>query len=243
MYVLGIEAATPVAAAGIINREKILSERLVNNRRTHSINLLPMIKAVLEDAGLESSDLGGIAVSSGPGSFTGLRIGLATAKTLAQVWELPIVGVSTLDTLAYAFWGHDNLVCPILNARKNEVYTAVYRFSNIHRECLAGPLAISIQELIEILDKYGSRVTFVGDGVPVYQEELIKYFGKRAVFAPPALSFPRGAVTAQLGMEKFKQGLGVKPLDLLPEYLRLSEAEVVWLRKQEALKTENEAGI
>jgi len=244
VLVLGIEAATPVASVGIVDGEKVLAERLINNGRTHSINLLPMIKALLEDAGVESGSLDGISVSSGPGSFTGLRIGLATAKTLAQVWEIPVVGVSTLDVLAHGLHGNVAVICPILNAKKNEVYTAVYRINQyLLPECSVGPLAVSIENLADILQMdngYSGLVMFLGDGVPVYQEKILTYLGGRAIFAPPALSFPRGAVVAQLGLDLLNKGLGVNPLELLPEYIRLSEAELIWLRKQEANKTKNE---
>jgi tRNA threonylcarbamoyladenosine biosynthesis protein TsaB len=238
--VLGIEAATPVATVGIVDGEKVLSERLLNNGRTHSVNLLPMIKGVLEDAGVVPASLEGIAVSSGPGSFTGLRIGLSTAKTLAQVWKIPVVGVSTLDVLANGLSGNNALLCPILNARKNEVYTAVYSNTDfLSLECLVGPLAVSIEELVSILQKSNfdsGFVMFLGDGVPVYKEKILSYLGERAIFAPAPLSFPRGAVAAQLGWKLLQQGLGLHPFELLPEYIRLSEAELVWLRKQEANK-------
>lgn len=244
MLVLGIEAATPVATVGLVDGEKVLAERLINNGRTHSINLLPMIKALLEDAGVEPGSLDGIAVSSGPGSFTGLRIGLATAKTLAQVWEIPVVGVSTLDVLAHGLHANAAVICPILNARKNEVYTAVYRINqDLLPECLLGPLAVSIENLVDILQMdngYSGLVMFLGDGVPVYQEKILTYLGSRAIFAPPALSFPRGAVAAQIGLKLLKKGLAVNPLELLPEYIRLSEAELIWLQKEEANKTKNE---
>ncbi|MGB9825310.1 MAG: tRNA (adenosine(37)-N6)-threonylcarbamoyltransferase complex dimerization subunit type 1 TsaB, partial [Desulfofundulus sp.] len=153
MLVLGIEAATPVAAVAVVDGERLLAERMVNNRRTHSVNLLPMIKAVLEDAGVGREDLGGIAVSSGPGSFTGLRIGMATAKTLAQVWGLPVVGVGTLDALAHPLTGQGGLICPILNARKDEVYAAVYRTVDGELERLEGPVAVRPGELAGRLER------------------------------------------------------------------------------------------
>ncbi|MHB8919341.1 MAG: tRNA (adenosine(37)-N6)-threonylcarbamoyltransferase complex dimerization subunit type 1 TsaB, partial [Desulfocucumaceae bacterium] len=105
MYVLGIESATPVAGVAVVHRGRVLADRMINNRKTHSGHLLPMIKAVIDEAGIRPADIGGIAVSSGPGSFTGLRIGMTTAKTLAQVWKVPVVGVSTLDALAHPLTG------------------------------------------------------------------------------------------------------------------------------------------
>ncbi|RYD03251.1 hypothetical protein N752_20685 [Desulforamulus aquiferis] len=144
MYILGIEAATPVASVAVVGGGgMILSERLVNNRRTHSINLLPMIKAVIEEAGIKKEQINGVAVSSGPGSFTGLRIGLTTAKTLALTWGVPVVGVSTLEALALPVVSSGQLICPILNARKNEVYTSIFRGAILGRpHNIEGPLAL-----------------------------------------------------------------------------------------------------
>lgn len=233
MYVLGIESATAVAAVAVAGANGILAERMVCNRRTHSVNLLPMIKATLADAGLNPADLGGIAVSSGPGSFTGLRIGMSTAKTLAQVWNLKIAGVPTLEVLAFPLGGHGNLVCPILNARKNEVYLAVYDCSGALPSCLAGPAAVPVEELAGFLSSFRPPFTFLGDGVPVYKEALINGFGEESFFACQAVNFPRGAAVAELGRRRLQDGHGVDPLLLLPEYIRLSGAEAAWLGRQE----------
>lgn len=233
MYVLGIESATPVAGVAVVDGKKVLAERMVNNQRTHSVNLLPMIKEVIAEAGLTPGDIMGVAVSIGPGSFTGLRIGMSTAKTLAQVWEVPIVGVCTLDALAYPLTGLKNLICPILNARKNEVYTAVYDGSKDNLSVIYGPAALAPEALADWLREYGREVTFLGDGVPVYGELLKKIIGQ-AVFAPGAANLPRGAAVAELGAVELKKGRGVDPLVLVPNYIRLSEAETKWLQKQRA---------
>jgi tRNA threonylcarbamoyladenosine biosynthesis protein TsaB len=238
VYVLGIEAATALAAVAVAGADGILAERMVHNRRTHSVNLLPMIKAVLADAELSPGSLDGIAVSSGPGSFTGLRIGMSTAKTLAQVWNLQIAGVPTLEALAFPLAGHGNRVCPILNARKNEVYTAVYDCSGVLPACLAGPVAVRVEKLAVFLSDFRPPFTFLGDGVSFYKQVLIDAFGGEAFFAPSAAVFPRGAAVAELGMRRLADGSGVDPLLLLPEYVRLSEAEVVWLKKVKG-KNEN----
>ncbi|OPX84523.1 MAG: tRNA threonylcarbamoyladenosine biosynthesis protein TsaB [Pelotomaculum sp. PtaB.Bin104] len=234
MYVLGIESATPVAAAAVAGLDGILAERMVMNKRTHSVNLLPMIKAVLDDAQIDHSQLAGIAVSSGPGSFTGLRIGMSTAKTLAQVWGLPVAGISTLETLAHPLTGHGRLVCPVLNARKNEVYTAVFDYSGLKQTQLIGAMAAPIDILINLLVDYNRPVTFLGDGVPEYMLRLQAGLGPLAWFAPMSAGYPRGAAVAELGLKAFQNSLGGSPLLLQPEYIRPSEAEVVWLKKNSA---------
>lgn len=234
MYVLGIESATPVAGVAVAHRGRILAERMVNNRKTHSGHLLPMIRAVIEEACIRPGDIGGIAVSSGPGSFTGLRIGMSTAKTLAQVWRVPVVGVSTLDALAHPLAGLANLICPVLNARKNEVYTAVYDGLGGTVKNLTGPRALQPGDLAALLEQWASRaVTLLGDGVEVYHERFIELLGNRVFFAPGAISLPRGAAVAEVGWTRLEKGEGVDPLSLLPEYVRLSEAEVKWQQKQQ----------
>lgn len=231
MFVLGIESATPVAAVAVAGEGGILAERMVFNQRTHSVNLLPMIKAALEESEIGGEGLTGIAVSGGPGSFTGLRIGMSTAKALAQVWGLPVVGISTLETLAYPLTGHGNLVCPILNARKNEVYTAVYDCAGPHLARLAGPMVARPEELVRTLLTFEKPVTFLGDGVPVYRAGLQAGLGELARFAPLSANFPRGAAVAELGLFALKEGRGCDPMILQPEYIRTSEAEAVWLKK------------
>ncbi len=228
MYILGVESATPVAAVAVAAEDKILSERMVNNRKTHSVNLLPMIKAVLKDSGIELNELSGIAVSSGPGSFTGLRIGMSTAKTLAHVVNLPIVGISTLDALALRFSAGTQLVCPILDARKNEIYAGIYR----RGECLRGPMALSVKELAKTIDEYGEDILFLGDGVLTYQEQLVKELGSGVHVAPVSSLLPGGGEIACLGLKRIQAGDYTTPFKLLPCYVRLSEAEVKWMERQ-----------
>ncbi|MFZ5633816.1 MAG: tRNA (adenosine(37)-N6)-threonylcarbamoyltransferase complex dimerization subunit type 1 TsaB [Bacillota bacterium] len=234
MYVLGIESATPVAGVAVTNNGRILAERMVNNRKTHSGHLLPMVKSVIEEAGIGPGDIDGVAVSSGPGSFTGLRIGMSTAKTLAQVWQVPVVGVSTLDALAHPLVGLANLVCPVLNARKNEVYTAVYDGADGTMKNLTGSKALKPGDLAALLAGWPDRaVTFLGDGVLEYRERLVELLGERAFFVPGAINLPRGSSVADLGWIKLEKCEGVDPLSLLPDYVRQSEAEVKWQQKQQ----------
>jgi len=231
LYVLGIESATPVASVAVAGEGGILAERMVLNRRTHSVNLLPMLKATLEESEIDRKKLSGIAVSGGPGSFTGLRIGMTTAKALAWVWGLPVVGISTLTALAHPLAGSGGLVCPILNARKNEVYTAIYDCRSEIVKCLKGPAAVGPAQLAEILLEYRQPVTLVGDGVAVYGSQLRDALGEMVKFAPLAASFPRGGAIAELGLAALREGRGIHPSILQPEYIRPSEAEVNWQKK------------
>ncbi|WP_027365380.1 tRNA (adenosine(37)-N6)-threonylcarbamoyltransferase complex dimerization subunit type 1 TsaB [Desulfotruncus alcoholivorax] len=228
MFVLGIEAATPVASVAVATEGKMLAERMVNNQRTHSVNLLPMIRDTLLDCGVSKKDLSGIAVSIGPGSFTGLRIGMSTAKTLAQVLNLPVAGIPTLDVLAYPLSGLSGLICPVLNARKSELYAAIYGWDNGHQICLKPAFASGVKQLAELLLSYNQQVTFLGDGLPEYKTELCDLLGDLARFAPECTSFPRGAVVAEIGLARIATGRSESPMDLLPKYVRKSEAEIKW---------------
>jgi len=227
--VLGIEAATSVASAAVALDDVLVAERTINNKRTHSVNLLPMIKGVLEEAGIEHTQLGGIAASIGPGSFTGLRIGLATARTLAQAWGLPVAGIGTLEALACLYQARGaGLTCPVITARKNEVYSAVYE-NGLQR--VAGPAAISPADLALKLKKFEQPVTLLGDGALAYREIIEEHLGGAALFAPGGLCLPRGASIASLGLSRFNAGQGGNYSSLRPFYLRLSEAESKWLQK------------
>jgi len=226
--VLGIEAATPVASVAVAAKDKIMAERMVNNQRTHSVNLLPMIRDVLNDSGIEKHDLSGIAVSNGPGSFTGLRIGMSTAKTLAQVLGLPTVGVPTLQALSYPMAGLPGIMCPVLNARKSELYTAIYQSKNGRQVCLVPAFASGVKRLAEILLSYNEPVMFLGDGLSVFKKELTELMGASAIFAPDCGSFPRGGAVAEIGMQLILSGKTEDPLKLLPQYVRKSEAEIKW---------------
>lgn len=234
MYVLGIESATRVAGAAVVNEEKLVAERFVNNLKTHSQNLLPMIQQVLEDAGISPKELGAIAVSGGPGSFTGLRIGMATAKSMAQVLQLPVVGVPTLEALAWNVTGVEGLICPILDARKQEVYTCLYESREGVPVPAAEPRAVSLEELIEILTAVKKSVTLLGDGVPVYGPEIAGALGEKISFAGQINLFSRAAGVAWLGRRMVTEGLAGDGKTLQPVYIRRPEAEVTWDRKHGA---------
>lgn len=231
MYVLGIEASTLVAAAAVATEGKIFAERMVNNKRTHSVNLLPMVRDVLADAGIDKNMLDGIAVTTGPGSFTGLRIGMSTAKSLAQVLNLPVAGVPTLESLAYPLSGQAGLICPVLNARKNELYAALYRSNGKELNTLHEAFAAGVRQLVSILENYDEHITFLGDGLGEYRLEIAELLGEQARFTPDCAVYPRGAAVAELGLKIIKSGSGSNPLKLLPHYVRESEAEIKWRKR------------
>lgn len=230
MRILGLDSATNVASVAVVEDDKLLAEMIFNTSKTHSQRLMPMLAWMLNEAQLELKDLDGLAVAVGPGSFTGLRIGLATIKALAYVQGLPILAVPTLDGLAANLEGTEGLVCPILNARKGEVYAAVYRWNGSSQERMSGYWALSPEKLIERLRSYQEQITFLGDGVPVYGEQLLKEL-PQARLAACTHSLCRAGQIARLGLKKLQAGEVSDCFTLEPLYIRESEAEVKWRQK------------
>ena len=237
MRVLGLDSATNVASVAIVEDQKLLAEVTFNSKKNHSARLMPMLAWMLEEVQLTLDDLSGFAVAVGPGSFTGLRIGLATVKGLAHVKNKPVLAVPTLDGLAANLEGNRGLICPILNARKNEVYTALYRWDGSENRRLTNYMAVNLETLVAYIEKEGDEVTFLGDGVPVYQETLLKML-PNARFAPSSNAICRGAQIARLGLEKLERGEVADYYSLEPLYIRESEAEVKWREKQQNGKEE-----
>lgn len=226
MQILGIDTATLVCSVAVVSEEKTLAEYSLQVKKTHSERLLPMIAAALQDAGLEPGSLDGIAVASGPGSFTGLRIGMVTAKSLGQALNLPLAGVPTLAALAAQHPFFPGLLCPILDARRDQVYNALFLPSaNAVPRRLVGERALSLAALLAELAARPEPVLFVGDGVPPHRQDIAAQLGDRACFMPPEGSICRAAAVARLGLTEIAAGRGCSWRDLTPSYVRRSEAE------------------
>ena len=225
MKILAIEASSLVASVAILNDDIITAEYTVNNKVTHSQTLLPMIDEVCKMTETEPADFDAIAVSGGPGSFTGLRIGSATAKGLAQALNIPIIHVPTLDAMAYNLYGTDMIVCPIMDARRGQVYTGIYSFEKGKLCTHMESSAISIGELLDILGEIGKTTIFTGDGIPAFKEFINENYKTEHYFAPAGMNRQRASSVAVLGAEYFAMGKTVTAGEHLPEYLRMSQAE------------------
>lgn len=225
MLVLGIDTATLVCGVALITPQRLLAEYTLQVRKTHSEQLLPLVAAMLRDAGLTPAELGGVAVAAGPGSFTGVRIGVATARALGQALGLPLVAVSTLEALAAQLPHFPGLVSPILDARRQQVYNAVFRVPEDGLLRLREERAIPLPELLAELQAYGEPVLFTGDAVPVYRELITEALSSQACFLPLEAGLSRAASVARLGLTRLMAGGGVPYQELLPLYVRRSEAE------------------
>ena len=225
MRILALDSSGLVATVAILEEEQTIAEYTVNYKKTHSQTLLPMLDEIVKMTEFDLETVDAIAVAGGPGSFTGLRIGAATAKGLGLALNKPLIHVPTVDGLAYNLYGTDGLICPIMDARRSQVYTGLYRFESDEFQIVEEQMAISVQELIEKLNQYGEKVTFLGDGVPVYKEDLKNGLQVEFHFAPAHMSRQRAAAVGALGMKYFKEGKVETAAEHCPDYLRLSQAE------------------
>lgn len=218
MKLLAIDTSGPVCGVAVAEDKRILSEMTVLNKRTHSANLMPMIENVLQSAGTTLADIDRIAAVTGPGSFTGIRIGISTVKGMAHGANKPCVGVDALEALAVSAGAFDGVVCPIQDARAGQVYGAAFRDGTRLME----DRAIHLEDYAEAIRTFGDRFLFTGDGMEVHQQRLKELLGGRALFAPAHLSFLRPSAVALLGM---KSGTELDYLALMPYYLRPPNAE------------------
>lgn len=230
MKILGIDSSGLVAGIAVLEDDVMLAEYNVNYKKTHSQTLLPMLDEVKKMIELDLDTVDAIAVAAGPGSFTGLRIGSATAKGLGLALDKPLVEVPTLEGLAYNYCGTDSLVCPLIDARRNQVYTGIYEFEGQKLKIVEPQCAVDISAIIEKINTLGEKfpgreIIFLGDGVPVYQEKLQSNVKIPFVFATPGSNRQRAGSVAALGAVYFAQGKWVNARDHSPEYLRQSQAE------------------
>lgn len=225
MKVLGLDSSGLVASVALVEDDNLLAEYTVNYKKTHSQTLLPMLDEIVKMIQLDMDTIDAVAVAAGPGSFTGLRIGSATAKGLGLALKKPMIPVPTLDALAYNIYDTDALICPIMDARRNQVYTGIYTCREGKLENRMEACALGIDELVEKLNQMGRPVIFLGDGVAVYGGIIRKKASAEVSFAPAHVNKQRASAVASLGISYFKEGRQVTAADFRPDYLRKSQAE------------------
>lgn len=240
MKILALDSSGLVASAALVEDDKLIAEYTIQYKKTHSQTLLPMLAQIRDMVELDVNTVDAIAVAAGPGSFTGLRIGSATAKGLAFALDKPIVPVPTVDGLAYQMYGSDALVCPIMDARRSQVYTGIYEF--VYREdkydmnVINEQCAVSFEEIAETLNGLGRKVIFLGDGVPVFRERMAEVMQVPYSLAPAHRNRQSAACIAALGSLYYAQGRMENGAEHAPVYLRLSQAE------REQAESQNAAG-
>ena len=224
MRILAIDSSGLVATVAVVEEEneisKTIAEYTINYKKTHSQTLLPMLDEIVKMTDMNLDTIDAIAVAGGPGSFTGLRIGSATAKGLGY-------------NLCYT----DRIICPIMDARRNQVYTGIYQMDGDKLQVLEAQMAVEIDELAKKLCTYGKPVIFLGDGVPVHKDRLEKELmtDHDIAFAPAHMNQQRAATVGMLGIQYYKEGKTETAMEHKPDYLRVSQAE---REREERLKAE-----
>lgn len=225
MKVLAIDTSSVVAAVALMDDEKLLGEYSINNKKTHSQKLMVMIDEIMKDLDIKPSDIDVFAASIGPGSFTGLRIGVTTAKAMAYATNKPVVGVPTLDALAYNIVTSEFIICPILDARNSQVFTALYEVKGKRFERITEYMGIPVFELVQIIVQNNKKVIFTGDAIDLHKDYFKSEVGENCEFAPLGNRLQRGASVAELALMMAKEGKFTSSFELVPFYLRKSQAE------------------
>ena len=240
MKILALDSSGLVASVAVVEEEYTIAEYTVNYKKTHSQTLLPMLDEVVKMTELDLGSIDAIAISGGQGSFTGLRIGSATAKGLGLALQKPLIHVPTLEGLAYNLCGTPGIICPIMDARRNQVYTGVYSFEKEDLQIVEPQMAVGIDKLAEKLNARGEAVTFLGDGVPVQREYLKEHLTVPYRFAPAHMNRQRAASVGMLGVKYYKAGKIETAMEHQPDYLRVSQAERERAEKERAEKIQSE---
>lgn len=225
MRILALDTSTNVATVAIMEDDVLIGEYSCNRGKTHSQQLMPMIQSLLGKVGLCAADMDVFSASIGPGSFTGLRIGVTTAKAMAYAAGKPVISIYTLDALAYNLPMSKDLICPIIDARNNQVYTAIYKFNNGELERLTDYMGIHINELVDIIRPTEGDIIMLGDACRIHSEYFSGELGKRVSFAPENTSLAKASSVAALARREFLKGNMESCYDMVPFYLRKSQAE------------------
>ena len=231
MKVLAIDSSGLVASVALVTEDELIAEHTINYRKTHSQTLLPMLDEIVKMTNIDLTELDAIAISKGPGSFTGLRIGAATVKGLAMVLDIPVIPVATVDGLAYNLYQTNSIICPLMDGRKNQVYTGLYKWVDNEFKVLLEQKALDIEEISKEINKTEEEVTFLGDGVKVFEDQIKEMVEVNYNFVPAHLSRQRAGAIGALGIEYYKKGILMDADEFVPTYLRMSQAERELARK------------
>ncbi len=235
MKILAMDSSGLAASAALVWDGVMIAEYTTNFKKTHSQTLLPMIDEIVTMTGVSLQEMDAIAVAAGPGSFTGLRIGSSTAKGLGLALKRPIIPVPTVEGLAYNLFGSSKIICPIMDARRNQVYTGLYTFHEDNMEIISDQKAVPIDEIVEEINTLSKEVVFLGDGVPVFKKFIEENCKVSVSFAPSHMAMQRAGAIAVRAEYYYNLGKIETAAEHKPVYLRLSQAERE-LQEKQALK-------
>lgn len=228
MRILGIDTSNLVMSLAVVEKDKLIGEYTTNLRKNHSIRLMPAISMLLDELDIAPQELEGIAVAHGPGSYTGVRIGVTTAKTMAWSLGIPLVGISSLEAVASHGASFEGRVSPLFDARRGQVYTSLFEKG----ERIAEDQIQMMDVWEETLLRQQIPVLFLGDDVSLHRETIESKLGGLAQFGPAEWNVPRAAYAAREGSRKLEAGETSIVHEFTPQYLQLAEAESKWLASQ-----------
>lgn len=236
MKILAFDSSGLVASVAVLEEERMIAEYTVNYKKTHSQTLLPMLDEVVKMIELDLHEIDAIAVAAGPGSFTGLRIGSATAKGLGLALDKPLVPVPTLEGLAFNLCGCPDVICPMMDARRKQVYTGLYTFVDGKMQVLKEQTACPVEEILEECNARGRKVVFLGDGVPVCRSIIEETVRVPYAFAPAHMSRQRAGAVGMRAFDYIRENKTETAAEHAPVYLRKSQAERELLAKGKTLE-------
>ncbi|MBY0054406.1 tRNA (adenosine(37)-N6)-threonylcarbamoyltransferase complex dimerization subunit type 1 TsaB [Brevibacillus agri] len=235
MRVLAIDTSNLVLSVAVVEEERVLAEMTTNQQKNHSVRLMDCISELLDATGTSPEQLSGFGVANGPGSYTGVRIGVATAKSMAWSLNVPVIGVSSLEVVAMNALGFPGLIVPLFDARRGQVYSGCYRTNGLESvEAQEKEKIVLLQEWLPQLRDLaqGEPVLFLGEDVRIHRKAIEQELGEQARFASPAANHPRAAHIGYAALRRLQDGGSAH--ELVPEYLQLAEAEAKWLAQKQA---------
>jgi len=230
MKILAIDTSTTAMGIALLDEHKVYTEFTTNLKKNHSVRLMPMVDQLFEEVDWQPKDVDLIAVAKGPGSYTGVRIGVTTAKTLSYTLGVPLIGVSTLEAMAYGSNSFSGVISPLIDARRGQVYTGLYKKTDGVWTNLEEDRIILVSDWIEIIKKYNEEIVFIGEDVQVHQETLTQ-LGDKVIFCPPAFNSSRPSIIGYLAKQMYGNGKTDNIFDFAPAYLQIVEAEAKLLEK------------
>ncbi|WP_339229780.1 tRNA (adenosine(37)-N6)-threonylcarbamoyltransferase complex dimerization subunit type 1 TsaB [Oceanobacillus sp. FSL K6-2867] len=228
MNILAIDTSNQVLGVSLLKDDQIIGEMTTNLSKNHSVRLMPAIEKLIKEVSLKPEDLGKIVVAKGPGSYTGVRIGVSTAKTMAWALNIPIVGVSSLEVLSYQGRFFDGVICPFFDARRGLVFTGLYQWKNNQLELVSEEKNLLMENVLHTLQEQKTDVLFLSPDIAVYKEMIKQTLGERAIIPEGPYHIPQAGHLGLAGLTKNSEPAHT----LTPNYLRLAEAEANWLKAQ-----------
>ena len=239
MRILAIDSSSMVATVAITTDGILNAEYTINHKKTHSQTLLPMIAEIVKMIEIDMDSIDAVALTGGPGSYTGLRIGSATAKGIGLALNKPIINVPTMDALAYNLYSSQYVICPIMDARRGQVYTGIYKFEETEMKTIKPQCIMMIDELIKELDTIKESVMFLGDGVDVHKQLIDDIMDTKHYYAPASMNRHKASTLGTIAEIYYKNGKTETAKEHKPEYLRLSQAERELKAKMKEAKSDN----